>query len=70
MRNRWYYVCDADKVEETRQSLPVAPGSPRYSNAGTRALLRLKAWAEGAKDAVEVARLMKHPGWARPDTEE
>lgn len=67
---RWYYVCDANKVEEVRQSLPVAPGTPRYSNAGTRALLRLKHRVKGAKNQYQVARLMKHPGWARPDTEE
>lgn len=67
---RWYYVCDADDVDQARQDLPVAKGTPRYSNAGTRALLRLKAWVEGAKSQDEVDKLMRHPGWAQNDDED
>jgi len=67
--SKWYYVGDTNNLAKLRETLPLAKGKPRYSNAGTRFIASLTRHVEGAITQEQAVARMNHPGWRRTDEE-
>lgn len=64
---RWYLVVYASQLETLRQTLPIAPGTPRFSRSGQRAIVSLTEWVEGALSREQATARMQTDAWRRDD---
>ncbi len=64
---RWYWVDYSSRLDEVRESLPVADGEVRYSNSGLKFIARLTEHVDGCLTHAEAVARMATAPWARPE---
>ena len=64
---RWYLVVYTSQLDTLRETLPIAPGTPRLSRSGQRAIVSLTEWAEGALSHEQATARMQTDAWRRDD---
>lgn len=60
---RWYWVDYTSRLDSLRESLPIAPGTVRLSNSGTRFIARLTEWREGCLSHEAATARMSTAPW-------